>query len=67
MPDVDHVDDGRVIESCEELAFHQKTIAPCRAVIAGVKKLDRDSLLNLAVHALGQIDSAHPAGAEQAD
>jgi hypothetical protein len=49
------------------LAFHQKTIAPCGAVIAGVKKFDRDPLLNLAIHALAQIDGAHPAAAEQAD
>jgi hypothetical protein len=32
-----------------------------------VKKLDCDSLLNLAIHALGQIHGAHPAGAEQPD
>jgi len=60
---VNHVDDGRVVERREELAFLQETIAPCRPM--DTEELHGDLLLNFTVDPLGQINGAHATGAEQ--
>src|ERR1700675_4082756 len=65
MARVDHVDDGRVIERCDELTFPEKTVAPCGAMFVDAEELDGYLLLNLPIGSLGQIDCAHATGAEQ--
>ena len=62
---IDHAGDTGMIEIRKKLAFPEETVAPGGSTGSGVEDFDGNHLLNLAVAALGQIDCAHTARAEQ--
>lgn len=60
MPSVKDPNNGGVIERCQELPFPQETVVPRGMVRVSPQELDRDLLLNFAIRAFAQVDSAHP-------
>jgi hypothetical protein len=61
MAGIEHVNDGRMLQRCQQLPLAQKTVAPQGAMSAGVQKLDGDALFELAIGALGEVDAPHAA------
>src|ERR1700722_19767598 len=53
---IDHGDNGRGIQVCEELTFPEKTVAPCGAMFVDAEELDGYLLFNLAIGSLGRIN-----------
>ncbi len=62
---VDDVNDGGVLEGSEELTLSEEALAPDGAEAIAAQQLDGDLLLQFAIDALGEVDGAHAAAAEQ--